>query len=214
MVARAAGRQHPVAGRSRQAPVQRRRVADLFDRHLGRCHRRLFPGHARADAVVVGAAAHRPPRGAGQSVDRGRRRPVRLEPRQPAVLHRQRGARSAVSRGAGRAVPRGAGNRRRVVDVPSAGHRRARHLVVGERAAGLRGVRARSPARPAPAAAVVDHRTHRSLQPHPVAGDRRAGRARQRRRAGRRQHRRRSATTPTSGCAAIRARSRAHASCR
>ena len=110
-------------------------------------HRRLLPGHARADAVVVGAAAHRPPRRAGQSVDRRRRRSVRLEPRQPAVLRRQRDARSAVSGGARRAVPRGAGHGRRLAHVPSAGHRRPRHVVVGERAAGLRGLRARPSAR-------------------------------------------------------------------
>ena len=87
----------------------------LSDRHLGWRHRRVLPGDARADAVVGGAAAHRPPRRAGQSLHRRRRRAVRVEPGEPAVLRRQRHARSAVPGGARRAVSRGArhGRRRR-----------------------------------------------------------------------------------------------------
>ncbi len=80
-----------------KAPLQRRRIAHLSDRHFGRRHRRLLPGDARTDAVVRGAPVQRQHRRPAQPLD-WRRRALRQQSGQQAALHRQRRAGSALSR--------------------------------------------------------------------------------------------------------------------
>ena len=155
-----------------KAKLQRRRVAHLSDRHLGRRHRRLLLRAARADAVVVDSAAQRQHRRAAQSADTA---PTASST--ATISSTSRSTSSTASRI--RCIPSGRWSRTSqwfeslgvtLVFRPQAG-RRPQHGLVADRARAVRDIRPRPSAPAASGEAVVGNRAHRSLQSRALAGD-------------------------------------------
>ena len=163
------GGEHRPARRSREARLQRRRVADVCDRHLRRRDRRLLPRHAGGDAVGRVSPAQRSAAGAREPGQRRGWTVVLGQPRELSASRGQRWPRSALSGRVRGASHRHVPPRRRAGRFPGVSGRGSRRQLVARRAAALRGV-SRGPQTRRPSRAdFMGDRADGSLQPLPLA---------------------------------------------